>query len=71
MIDGHLEYEEYMKDNPDSLICPWSKPLESDEYDLLRKIHVKYFGEDWYIVDPISGRQASYIMYEDVKDKVI
>lgn len=71
MVDGYHEYEEHMKDNQYSLICPWSKPLESNEYNLLDKIHKKYYGEDWYIVDPISGTQASYIMYEDIKDKVV
>jgi hypothetical protein len=69
-IEGYNEYEDQTKNNEYSYMCPWTKPLEQNEYDLLDKIHKKYYGEDWYITDPIGGTQATYIMYEDVKDKV-
>ena len=45
--------------------------LNTNELKLLYKIHDEIMGEDWYIVDPLGPKQVHYIMYNNIKNKVI
>lgn len=45
--------------------------LNKHELNLLYKIHDKIIGKDWYIVDPLGAKQVHYIMYNNIKNKVI
>lgn len=45
--------------------------LNTNEIRLLYKIHDAIMGNDWYIVDPLGVKQVHYIMFENIKNKVI
>lgn len=49
---------------------PWIQELTEEELKLLNKIHDYFYGENWYIADPLGAKQVQYIMYDDIKDKV-
>lgn len=64
-INGWIEYCKQTE-----VSNPWTQPLSKEEYELLDKIHAKYYGEDWYITDSLGGTQCTYIMFKDIEDKV-
>ena len=45
--------------------APYTKELNNEEIDLLNRIHEKYYGSNWYVVDPLGANQVHYIMYND------
>lgn len=45
--------------------------LNTNEIRLLYKIHDAIMGDDWYIADPLGAKQVHYIMFENIKNKVI
>ena len=45
---------------PDGGCAPWID-------DLTKTI---FYGEDWYIVDPISGSQCNYVLWQDIKKHI-
>lgn len=65
---GYCEW--WRKTKGDDLCGPWIMDYTPEENNLLEKIHRYFYGNDWYIVMPISGAQVNYVMYDDVKDKV-
>ena len=73
VIKANNGYTEFCNqyDDTDICVCPWTQELSTEEYKLLNKIHEKCIGEGWYIIDPLGVSQINYIMYDDVKDKVI
>ena len=64
-INGWIEYCKQTE-----VSNPWTQILSKEEYELLDKIHAKYYGEDWYITDPLGATQVHYIMFKDIEDKV-
>ena len=58
--------------NDDRYLCPpWTKPLTRAEYFVLHHIHDKIYGSRWYVVDPLGYYQISWIMYNDIRHRVI
>jgi len=69
---ANIGYNEWWDQTQGDDICgPWIKDYTKEENDLLDKIHEYFYGTGWYIATPISTSQVNYVMYEDVKDKVI
>jgi len=71
---AYQAYTEHVMRYPkwyDNICPPGILNYTSEENNLLEKIHKYFYGDDWYISMPISGAQVNYIMWEDVKDKVI
>ena len=67
-----IGYDEwYEETHGDDLCGPWIKDYTIEENNLLDKIHHKLYGKDWWIAMPISTAQVNYVMYDDIKDKVI
>ena len=66
-------YNEYTNtyDDVGEFWTPYINDLSQDEINLLKKIHEYYYGIDWHVVDPLSPNQVFYIMYTNVKNKVI
>ena len=70
--NGYGKSIKYYEKHPNTLYWPWVSPKLTDlESELLQKIHDKFYGEDYYIDDPISPSQVNFILYNNVKDKVI
>lgn len=67
--NGYKEW--YDKTLGDDLCGPWIKDYTEEEDKLLDKIHKYFYGENWYVVMPISGAQVNFVKYYDIKDKVI
>lgn len=45
---------------PPELVC--SRTTEK----IITKLHDWIYGSDWYIVDPLGGKQVLYIMFRDL-----
>ena len=61
-------YKEYLNEPAGP---PWVTELNTNEIRLLYKIHDAIMGDDWYIADPLGAKQVHYIMFENIKNKVI
>ena len=69
---AQLGYDEWFNKTKGNDICgPWIKDYTEEENNLLDKIHKHFYDDDWYISMPISCAQVNYVMYEDIKNKVI
>lgn len=55
---------------PDGGCAPWIDDLTKSEIEILDIIHAIFYGEDWYIVDPISGSQCNYVLWQDIKKHI-
>lgn len=55
---------------PDGGCTPWIDDLTKSEIEILDIIHAIFYGEDWYIVDPISSAQCNYVLWEDIKKHI-
>ena len=67
-----IGYDEWFaKTKGDDLCGPWIKDYTKEENDLIDKIHHQLYGEDWWIAMPIHTAQVNYVMYEDIKDRLI
>ena len=67
-----IGYDEWFaKTKGDDLCGPWIKDYTKEENDLIDKIHHQLYGEDWWIAMPIHTAQVNYVMYEDIKDRII
>jgi len=70
-VKAKLGYDDWFaKTKGDDLCGPWIKDYTQEENDLLDKIHKYFYGDDWYVVMPISGAQVNYIKYVEIKNKV-
>ena len=69
--NGYKEYIEKYPSWEDNIMPPWINDMTNDESKLLDKIHAYFYGDDWYTADAISCAQVNYVMYDDVKNKVI
>ena len=70
-VKAKLGYNEWLaRTKGDDLCGPWIKDYTQEENDLLDKIHKYFYGDDWYVVMPISGAQVNYIMFNDIMDKI-
>lgn len=70
-VKAKLGYDEWYEcTKGDDLCGPWIKDYTEEENDLLDKIHKYFYGDNWYVVMPISGAQVNYVKYEDIKNKV-
>lgn len=49
---------------------PWINNINNEESQLLDKIHDMFYGKNYFIVDPVSGKQAHFIWFDDIKNKV-
>lgn len=67
--NGYVEW--WSQTQGDDICGPWIKDYTKEENDLLNKIHEYFYGIGWYVATPISTSQVNYVMYEDVKNKVI
>ena len=38
---------------------------------LLDKIHAHFYGKDWYISDSIGCKEVDYILFNDIRNKLI
>lgn len=65
---GYKEWFEHT--HGDDLCGPWIKDCTEEEEELIEKIHEYFYGEDWYVVMPLSYAQINYVMYYDIKDKL-
>ena len=54
--DGYIEW--FAKTKGDDLCGPWIKDYTKEENDLIDKIHIKFYGKDWWIGCPISTSQV-------------
>lgn len=70
-INGYKEYIEKYPSSADNIMPPWINDITNDELTLLDNIHTYFYGDDWYITDPIGCAQVNYIMYDDIKNRVI
>ena len=65
-------YNEWFEKTQGNDLCgPWIKDYTKEENDLIDKIHHQLYGKNWWISVPISTAQVNYVMYEDIKDKII
>lgn len=68
--DGYLEWIEN-RENRNRVIYPcYTQMLQPCEIELLKKIHERYFGKDFYIAFPLGQNQVNWIMYQDICHKV-
>ena len=67
--NGYIEW--FAKTQGDDICGPWISDYNDEERKLVDKIHQYYYGTNWWIATPISGAQVMYVMYEDIKNKVI
>lgn len=49
----------------------WTTHLTRPEYWLLHLLHDKLYGEDWYVVDSLGWEQVNYILFNNIKYRVI
>ena len=69
--EGYNEWY-HSKYNSDKYFCPpWTKRLTRAEDFVLRRIHEKIYGSHWFIVDSLGWTQCNYIMYDDLKYRVL
>ena len=69
--EGYNEWY-HSKYNSDDYYCPpWTKDLTRAEDFVLRRLHDKVYGKNWYIEDPLGWTQCNYIMYRDLKWRVL
>lgn len=66
-----LQYKLNGDHNRDTMVAPYIDGLTQDEHTLLKRIHDRYYGKDWYVADPLGGGQVDYIIYDDIKHRVI
>ena len=62
--------EWYKKTKGDDICGHWIKDITKEEIALLDKIHKHFYGEDWYVVLPLTTSQVCAVMLHDIKDKV-
>lgn len=71
-VNADKGYNEWLEQTKGDDLCgPWLKDYTKDEEKLIEKIHAYFYGEDWYCVMPLSNSQVNYLMYYEIKDKVI
>lgn len=70
MRAGEREWHEQGFPNSKILSPCWCTPMLKSEKLLLKKIHEHFYGNNWYIADPLGETQIAYIMYEDIKNRV-
>lgn len=63
----HEWYSQYAYST--TMCPPWTQPLTKQEDELLHKVY-SLLKPDGYIVDPLGYYQISFIMYNEVKEKV-
>lgn len=69
--NGYSEFCDECKKDPDYWGWPWMSPnLTVEEKALVNKIHVIYFGKDYYLTDPIGVAQSDWAFYDDIKIKI-
>lgn len=68
--DGYLEWIENREDRNREIYPCYTQMLQPCETELLKKIHDRYFGKDFYIAFPLGPNQVNWIMYQDICDKV-
>ena len=61
----------FSKTRGDDICGPWITNCTTEEMDLLNKIYHYLYKDDLWVALPLSTAQINYMMYEDIKDKVI
>ena len=69
--EGYNEWYNSEYNDPYWLCVPWTTPMTKAENFVLRHIHEKIYGEDWCVADPLGYCQVSWIMYNNIRNRVI